>query len=86
MGRFGSPGLGLLLGLHELLDEVFVLQEDILFCIPTENKVRFLHIGLLCFSYLLLHSVSLVHICLHLEVLLKVAPKDNLTEVKPVHF
>ena len=86
MGRFGSSCLGLLLGLHELLDEVFVLQEDILFCIPTEESVQFLHIGLLCLSYLLLHSDSLVHICLDLEVLLEVAPKDNLPEVEPVHF
>lgn len=86
MGRFGSSCLGLLLGLHELLDEVFVLQEDILFCIPTEESVQFLHIGLLCFPDLLLHSDSLVHICLDLEVLLEVAPKDNLPEVEPIHF
>ena len=55
-------------------------------CISTEESVNFLHIGLLRFSYLFLHSDSLVHICFDLEVLLEVTTEDNLPEVEPVHF
>ena len=74
-----------MLGLHEPLDELLVLQEDLL-CISTEESVIFLHIGLLRFPDLFLHSDSLVHICFNLEVLLDVASEDNLAEFEPIHF